>query len=287
MIECPRDCAPTARSSTSASSARPVSSPNSSSSRPPTIRAGKPVSAARRRVRVRRAPGRRTEACAGAPARAALPRGTLGRAHGHPLRRDPLRESHTRGVVRQREHRACVSLRDLATREHPEHLLRQVEQPDAVRDRRPSSGRPGPQRHRGRARTRRSATRTRGPPPLQTGSRGPHSRRDRGEARHGRRQRERRRAVSARQPRGQHASGARPPRAGSRPRVSAGRRRAAARPGDESMRPGRRSPPARSDAAAGVDSDGSPRPASAAARAARLRRSEPRGRDPGRGGGCR
>ena len=44
------------------------------------------------------------------------------------------RQAPTCVVVRQREHRPGVALGEVAAREHPEHVLRQLEQADAVRD---------------------------------------------------------------------------------------------------------------------------------------------------------
>ena len=274
-----------APSSTSTSSSSPVSSPKCSSSLPPLTRAGRPVSRCAA-VRARSASAGSTVVGRGArlPLRAAVLGRPLGRAHGHALARDLLREPTAGVVVGQRQHGAGVALGDLAAGEHPEHVLGQLEQADAVRDGRlraaDALGHLAERelelvdQRRVRARLLDGAR----------GSRARRSRRGRAAGCRGRRCCGRRPGSSAPPPRARRASGARRRSARSRRRVAAARRRAGGRPGAGSTPPGRRSPRARSGAAAAAGSGAPSRPGGGAARPGRLRRSAPRGRGRGRGG---
>ena len=69
-----------------------------------------------------------------APPGATLPRSPFGRPNGQALLHDPARESAARLVVGQREDGARVAFAHVPAGEHPEHLLRKLEQPQAVRD---------------------------------------------------------------------------------------------------------------------------------------------------------
>ena len=60
----------------------------------------------------------------------------LGRAHREPLLDDPLGEPAAAVLVGHGEHRARMALGQLAPRDHAQHVLGQLEQPDPVRDRR-------------------------------------------------------------------------------------------------------------------------------------------------------
>ena len=65
---------------------------------------------------------------------AALAGRSLRGADGHPVAGDAPRESQARLVVRHGEDRTGMTLGQLAPGEHPEHLLRQLEEPQPVRD---------------------------------------------------------------------------------------------------------------------------------------------------------
>src|SRR5262249_8833134 len=68
-------------------------------------------------------------------ARSTLPRSSLSRTTGEPFRDDAAREAPTRLVVRQRQYRPRVPLAQVAPCEHPEHLLRKLQEAQPVRDR--------------------------------------------------------------------------------------------------------------------------------------------------------
>ena len=112
------------------------SSPKWISSLPALTRTGRPVS--------RSAAPRARSASAGSTlcrgprlaGGAAVLRRLLRGPHGHPVADDALREPLARVVIGHREHGARVAFGQLAARDHPEHLLRQLEQAQPVRDRR-------------------------------------------------------------------------------------------------------------------------------------------------------
>ena len=58
----------------------------------------------------------------------------LGRAHGQAAAHDASREPHPLVVVRHGEDGTCVALGELAAGEHPQHLVRELEEPQPVRD---------------------------------------------------------------------------------------------------------------------------------------------------------
>ena len=89
-------------------------------------------------------------------------------------------------MVGHREHRAGVALGQLAALDHREHVVRQLEQPDAVRDRRLRPADPLGDLAEREARTRRAAARSRAPPRSARGPRGRRSRRGRAAACRGR-----------------------------------------------------------------------------------------------------
>ena len=256
---------------------------------PPLTRVGRPVSrCAAVRARSASAGSTGDVAARGRPLRAAVLGRPLGRAHGHALVRDLLRQPTAGVVVGERQHGAGVALGDLAAGEHPRAPPRAARA--GGRGSRPtaSSGRRARPPRRARARTRRSARRTRAPPrPAERFSRATFSTRPRSsESRSsasrtsGRERRHARLACCA-------------------PAALAGDQLVAAlgaRPHDDGLEdalvrgstpPDRRSPRARSGGAAAGGSGGSSRPGDGAARAGRLRRSAPRGRGRGRGGATR
>ena len=69
------------------------------------------------------------------PARPSFPGGTLGGPNGEAFLHDPPREAAASIVVGERQHCTSVSLGEIPAREHPQHLLRKLEEPQAVRDR--------------------------------------------------------------------------------------------------------------------------------------------------------
>ena len=126
-----------ARSSASASSSSSCSSAKTISTRPLPTLAWKPVSRSsvvahargERRIDRRRADARLL-------LRAGPLRALLGDADGEALLHDLAREAAAALVVGHREHGARVPFRELAALDHAEHVVRQLEQADAVRHRR-------------------------------------------------------------------------------------------------------------------------------------------------------
>ena len=173
------------------------------------MRAGKPVrrSAA---LRARSASAGSTVArLARLRLRAGPAGGPLGGAHGQPAPDDLAREPAPAVVVRDREHRARVTLGQLAALDEPEHVVRELEQAQPVRDGRLRPCRPARRPRRARARTRRAAPRRRAPPRPPRAPRARRSRRGRAGACRGRRPRARAPARSGSRPPAPRASGAR------------------------------------------------------------------------------
>ena len=168
-------------------------------------------------ARARSASAGSTGRCPRGAARAAVLRGPLGARTVIPsatIRRASRLRASSSG---KREHRAGVALGQLAAGEHPEHLLRQLEQPQPVRDARLGAADALGDLAERELELVDQRRRRRAPPRRATGSRGRRSRRARGAASRGRPRPGRAPGASRARPRAPRASGARRRRARSRP----------------------------------------------------------------------